>query len=146
MRPEFDLWRSGEHNGTFRGNNLAFVGATAALRKYWSSKSFAAGVSDRAELVKDRLSRIVAELPRGKAKVKGRGLMTGLEFSDANLAGEISAQLFESGTIVETCGVNDQVLKLLPPLNIEIEDLKLGLDAIRRAVLSTFSMERALAS
>ncbi|MFC8586505.1 aspartate aminotransferase family protein, partial [Streptomyces sp. NPDC057217] len=29
FRPELDLWEPGEHNGTFRGNNPAFVTATA---------------------------------------------------------------------------------------------------------------------
>src|SRR6202012_5352179 len=33
MRPELDQWAPGEHNGTFRGNNLGFVGGTAAVRK-----------------------------------------------------------------------------------------------------------------
>ena len=30
-KPELDIWEPGEHNGTFRGNQLAFVGGTAAL-------------------------------------------------------------------------------------------------------------------
>jgi diaminobutyrate-2-oxoglutarate transaminase len=146
MRPELDIWRPGEHNGTFRGNNLAFVGATAALETYWTSTAFAEGVAQRADLIRDRLSGVVSELAKGTAKVKGRGLMIGLEFSDASMAREISRSLFENGLIVETCGVDDQVLKLLPPLNIEIADLKLGLDAIRRAVLNASVIERALAS
>ena len=35
MKPAHDQWSPGEHNGTFRGNNLAFVTATVALRKFW---------------------------------------------------------------------------------------------------------------
>lgn len=31
MRPEYDVWRPGEHNGTFRGYNPAFVTAARAL-------------------------------------------------------------------------------------------------------------------
>ncbi|MEC9341992.1 MAG: aspartate aminotransferase family protein, partial [Pseudomonadota bacterium] len=34
MRPELDRWQPGEHTGTFRGNNLAFVAATKAL-EFW---------------------------------------------------------------------------------------------------------------
>ena len=37
LRPELDVWAPGEHNGTFRGNNLAFVTATAAL-DYWQRR------------------------------------------------------------------------------------------------------------
>ncbi len=36
FRPELDVWEPGEHNGTFRGNNPAFVTATAALEAYWT--------------------------------------------------------------------------------------------------------------
>ena len=31
IRPECDAWQPGEHTGTFRGNNLAFIAATAVL-------------------------------------------------------------------------------------------------------------------
>src|SRR5699024_4563060 len=31
FRSDLDVWKPGEHNGTFRGNNPAFVTATAAL-------------------------------------------------------------------------------------------------------------------
>ena len=36
FKPELDIWEPGEHNGTFRGNNPAFVTATAALDTYWA--------------------------------------------------------------------------------------------------------------
>ena len=32
LRPEVDVWKPGEHTGTFRGNNLAFVSARVASR------------------------------------------------------------------------------------------------------------------
>lgn len=35
MKPELDQWKPGEHNGTFRGNNPAFITAKAALDNYW---------------------------------------------------------------------------------------------------------------
>ncbi|MCB1732588.1 MAG: aspartate aminotransferase family protein, partial [Halieaceae bacterium] len=36
FKPELDQWKPGEHNGTFRGNNFAFVTAQAAIDHYWS--------------------------------------------------------------------------------------------------------------
>ena len=35
IKPELDVWEPGEHNGTFRGNNPAFVTARVALEKFW---------------------------------------------------------------------------------------------------------------
>ena len=39
IKPEYDKWEPGEHNGTFRGNNLAFLAATEAL-SYWQDIEF----------------------------------------------------------------------------------------------------------
>src|SRR3954471_4196139 len=36
LKRSLDVWKPGEHNGTFRGNNHAFVTATAALESYWT--------------------------------------------------------------------------------------------------------------
>ena len=46
--PELDQWKPGEHNGTFRGNNFAFVTAKAAIDTYWADDSFAKEVQMKA--------------------------------------------------------------------------------------------------
>src|ERR1043166_622981 len=146
MRPDIDVWNPGEHTGTFRGNNLAFVGAAAAIDRYWSDNALADTVQERAQLVRDHLSDIAMSLPAGTAQVKGRGLLTGLEFLDPALTLAIQRRLFEGGVIVERCGVHDQVLKLLPPLIISQDEMKLALDAVREAVAEVARPRRALAS
>ena len=146
MRPELDVWQPGEHNGTFRGNNLAFVGATAAIEHYWSDTAFSAGILVRSNLIRDCLSKAVKNLPTGTAKVKGRGLLIGIEFDDSATAATVSERAFEHGLIVETCGRQHQVLKLLAPLNIGLEDLQLALDIVTDAILETGSARLDLAS
>lgn len=42
MRPEHDVWKPGEHNGTFRGCNPAFFTAARALGLFWSDDAFEA--------------------------------------------------------------------------------------------------------
>ncbi len=44
IKPELDVWKPGEHNGTFRGNNHAFITATATLEHYWRTPDFAESV------------------------------------------------------------------------------------------------------
>ena len=39
IKPELDRWKPGQHSGTFRGPNLAFVTAKAALDIYWQDDS-----------------------------------------------------------------------------------------------------------
>ena len=51
FRPELDQWKPGEHNGTFRGNNFAFVTAKAAIDEYWSDDSFSKEIMRKGEAV-----------------------------------------------------------------------------------------------
>lgn len=131
FRPDLDQWTPGEHNGTFRGNNLAFVTARAALDHYWRRDDLSRGVAARAKVVEDRLDRLAA---RWGAERRGRGLIQGLAFGDATVAGEVSRRAFEKGLIIETAGADDEVLKLLPPLTIPEASLARGLDIIESCV------------
>jgi diaminobutyrate-2-oxoglutarate transaminase len=131
MRPELDLWEPGEHNGTFRGFNPAFVTATAALREFWTDDEFAAGVRDRGDQLRRGLEAIGAETG---GHYRGRGLLAGLHFDDAELAGKVAAEAFDRGLLVETSGPVGEVVKLMPPLTISGADLDRGLAILGEAV------------
>ena len=124
VKPHLDQWEPGKHNGTFRGNNLAFVTATAAIEEYWTDDALSLDVRRRAGLVQDALREIASE--QG-GKVRGRGLIQGIEFPEKSQASEISRAAFEEGLVIETAGPQDEVLKVLPPLTISDEALKRGL-------------------
>ncbi len=143
FKPELDQWAPGEHNGTFRGHNLAFVTATKAL-DYWTNDEFKNETERKAAIVEKRLQAIVDKAPV-TATVRGRGLIQGIAFEDAELAGKASAECFERGLIIETAGMEDQVLKLLPPLIISDEDLEKGLDIIEEAVMAVASSDKKVA-
>lgn len=145
IRPDLDSWKPGEHNGTFRGNNLAFVGATAAIKTYWPDTNFANDVVRKSAWVRQALESIVATLPHGLATIRGRGLFTGMAFSDPQIANHAARQLFKEGMVIETCGPKDEVLKLLPPLTIPDADLELGLSLIERAVYRAANLTREFA-
>ncbi|MET9465110.1 diaminobutyrate--2-oxoglutarate transaminase [Streptomyces sp. NPDC006544] len=134
IKPELDIWRPGQHNGTFRGNQLAFVAATAALRHYWSDGAFAEQVVKKGALVQECLERRVEG--RFGAEVRGLGLMYGIDLSPVPglEASKVSRLCFERGLIVETCGRDGEVLKLLPPLTISQVTLSTGLDIIISAI------------
>ncbi|MFW5926821.1 MAG: diaminobutyrate--2-oxoglutarate transaminase [Wenzhouxiangella sp.] len=132
FRPELDKWMPGEHNGTFRGHNPAFVTATKAL-DYWADETLSGEVERKTGIIESRLDALVERLPV-QATRRGRGFIQGIAFDNAELAGKASAAAFEKGLIIETAGVDDQVLKLLPPLTISDEDLDKGLGIIEEAV------------
>lgn len=129
-RPELDIWKPGEHNGTFRGNNHAFVTATAALEHFWSEGDFLPAVRARAEQLRVGLERLSERYGVARVRVKGRGLMQGIECSDGETAERISRAAFARGLIIETSGNRGQVLKCLCPLTITAEELGEGLDRL----------------
>jgi diaminobutyrate-2-oxoglutarate transaminase len=135
LSPELDLWEPGEHNGTFRGHNPAFVTARAALRRFWADDSLSAEVGRKAAHVRTTLDELADELPG--AEVRGRGLAQGLAFVDPDLATEVCAAAFASGLLLETSGPEGEVVKLMPPLTIDAAHLDEGLGLLVDAVRAT---------
>ncbi|MFY0310041.1 diaminobutyrate--2-oxoglutarate transaminase [Leisingera sp. D0M16] len=133
IKRELDQWEPGEHNGTFRGNNHAFVTAAAALRHYWRTEDFSREIKQKAEYLETRLQRIVTRFPGHLERVKGRGLMQGISFADAGKAGEVRDRAFALSLICERCGPADEVVKCMPPLTITQDELSEGLDILERA-------------
>lgn len=131
IAPEYDQWTPGQHNGTFRGNDHAFVTARAALEHFWSTPLFALDVARRADVVQEALGRVAERIPG--ATVKGRGLMVGVDVRDPDLAARIRVGCLARGLLLETCGPRDEVVKLLPPLTTEDDLLAEGLRRLEEA-------------
>jgi diaminobutyrate-2-oxoglutarate transaminase len=134
VRPEHDIWTPAEHNGTFRGNNHAFVTATVALETFWADGRFEQEVRDRGRYLEERLGRIADMLPA--ARLKGRGMMRGVDVGSGDLASRVCARCFEQGLIIETSGAHDEVVKVLAPLTIDQAQFARGLDILEAAVAS----------
>ena len=144
IRPDLDDWEPGEHNGTFRGNNHAFVTATAAL-EFWAGDELERETARKAATAAARLEEIAAGcgVP---ATARGRGLMRGIAFEAEGLAGAAARGCFERGLILETSGAEDQVLKLLPPLTLGDEALDEGLGIIEESVRAAVQASAASAA
>lgn len=140
FRPELDQWSPGEHNGTFRGNNHAFVTARAAIEHFWASSDFADRIDRLSTLLETRLEAIAIEY--GFVR-KGRGMMQGLDVGCGELAQTITGNAFKRGLLIETSGPHDEVVKVLSPLTIRTEDFSAGLiileDSIAEA-LTTYPL------
>jgi diaminobutyrate-2-oxoglutarate transaminase len=134
LRPGLDVWAPGEHTGTFRANQLALLGATAAL-ELWRQPGFAAGLHRLGR----RLAEFGAEIGGAEpgVRVRGAGALLGLDLAGAGggaRARAIQRRCFDDGLIVELCGRDDAVIKVMPPLTIGAADLDRGLSVLTRAV------------
>ena len=128
IRRDLDVWAPGEHNGTFRGNNPAFVTATAAIDTYWSDDAFSAEIAAKGLRIESAFDDLTQRMPG--TSHRGRGMVQGLVFDDPANAGKVCARAFEAGLLAETSGPSDEVVKLLPPLTISDEELDRGLQIL----------------
>jgi diaminobutyrate-2-oxoglutarate transaminase len=135
FRRELDVWEPGEHTGTFRGNQLAFVAATAAC-ELWEQAGFQAELAAGVH----RLARFHDELAAVDPAIvcRGRGMALGIDLGAAGgpkRAERIQRYAFDQRVVIELCGRHDEVVKLLPPLNIDLPRLDTGLGVLCDALL-----------
>lgn len=134
MKPELDQWKPGEHNGTFRGHNPAFVTAAAALDHFWRDNTFANEVKKKGQIISEYFEAIAAKYGPDWFTTTGRGMMQGLVCANGELAGDITRTAFRHKLIIETSGADDHVVKTLCPLTISEEDLRKGLSIVSDSV------------
>ena len=132
FKPELDVWTPGEHNGTFRGNNPAFVTAAKAIETYWADDALTRDIHAKGERIHEVFTDLCSRYDG--ISTRGRGMVRGLAFDDHTAAGKVCAQAFGAGLLAETSGPSDEVVKLLPPLTISREDLDRGLTILSDAV------------
>ena len=136
MKPELDIWKPAEHTGTFRGNQLAFVTATEAL-KLFDDDDFVGRTSGHENQVAAAMHAVIEPLD-DRIVTRGLGLIWGIDLAGIDPSGafakSVSRQCFDDGLIIERVGRNDTVLKVLPPLTISAEQLDDGMTRIASAL------------
>ncbi len=135
MKRELDCWQPGQHTGTFRGNQLAFLAASAAI-ELWRDDVFASAIAHKSALIDSYLRTVVSPI-HPNIEYRGLGMIWGIDLSkvgSSQSVQRISKECFAKGLIIERCGRNDTILKILPPLTILESELKEGLDIVSNAI------------
>jgi diaminobutyrate-2-oxoglutarate transaminase len=132
IKPEQDLWKPGEHTGTFRGNNLAFVAGKAVL-EYWT-EDFEETITTRSLMIQSRLKNIVEKYPQQNLNYRGLGMVWGLDIGSGSVARLVINEAFKQGLLIESSGADDEVLKIMAALTIDITTLENGLIIFEKAV------------
>lgn len=134
LKREIDVFKPGEHNGTFRGCQLSIVAAKAAL-EMTVEKDIPKIVKQKELIVKEYLEKEIKPLLKEKMEIRGIGLSWGIEFNDGVLARSVLDKCFEKKLIIELAGRNDSVLKIMPSLLIEEDLLIKGLNIIKESII-----------
>ncbi len=130
-------FHEGEHGTTYGGNAVACAAAIAVIETLTSER-----IPERADLlgrrVMERARGWQAEIP-ALADVRGLGLMIGLEFMQdgapaAKLVDRIAANALARGLLLLSCGIDGNVIRLIPPLTIPEPELDAGLDILEAAM------------
>jgi 4-aminobutyrate aminotransferase len=137
-RQLMDRWPAGAHGTTFGGNPISCAAAIATLDVIERE-----GLRDRAAELGDRIqaaARGWQEKVGGPSDVRGRGLMIGLEFldsaglPDAERVEEIRAACLRRGLLLLSCGLDDNVIRLIPPLTLSDGELAEALELMESAI------------
>jgi len=144
MKPELDQWKPGEHNGTFRGNNLAFVTAKATINHYWHNDEFSKEITTKGDYIAQRVDDWVQQYGEGNFSAKGRGMFRGINCVNGDIASQITRAAFKKGLIIETSGADDQVVKFLCPLVISMDNLEKGMDIVEESIKEVCAREDSI--
>lgn len=135
FKPELDIWTPGEHNGTFRGNQLAIVAAKAGL-EYLLEYQIEAEVQRKAVLIESYLKEHIQNI-----EIRGIGMIWGIDMKKGDRCLAVTKKCFEKGLIIERAGRDNSVVKLMPALTIPDEQLLQGLEIICSSVKEVLSSE-----
>lgn len=115
-------FQPGDHGSTFGGNPVVCAGAASVLNQLCNTNSYSE-IIFKGKLIKET---ILNENLKIVKDVRGLGLMLGIEVDgDSSI---VQKKALENGLLVLTAGKN--VVRLLPPLNISVEDVEAGLNIL----------------
>ena len=119
---------AGTHGSTYGGNPLACAVGCAVLTSV-ADEAFLAEVSRKSALFKQKLGGLIAAHPDVFESLRGEGLMLGLKCKCANT--DLVAAGYEA--LVITVPAADNVVRLLPPLNITDDEIELAIARLDQA-------------
>ncbi|MDM5198599.1 acetylornithine transaminase [Fictibacillus enclensis] len=118
----------GSHGTTFGGNPLAMAAASAVLKEVFEP-SFLEEVQKKGEYLKEELQNKLSTYDEVQ-EVKGLGLMIGIRCKGK--VSDLITELQQKGLLVLSAG--EHVLRLLPPLTVSYDELKMGIEEISKAI------------
>jgi 4-aminobutyrate aminotransferase len=135
-----ERWGRGAHGSTFGGNPVACAAGLAVLETIRDEGLVANAAARGAELAVG-LGRIAAEDDR-IGDIRGLGLMVGVEFvrdretrePDATLPDRLMAACADAGLLVLTCGSSHQVVRWIPPINVDPAEIAEGVEIFGEAL------------
>jgi acetylornithine/N-succinyldiaminopimelate aminotransferase len=116
----------GTHGSTFGGNPLAMAVANAVLDEV-TAPGFLDAVQHKALRLKQALAGLKDEFPDMIEEIRGSGLLMGVRFKASTPSGDVVKACTAEKFL--TVGAGDNVVRIMPPLNVTDAELA---DAVKR--------------
>ena len=120
----------GVHGTTFGGNHLACAAAAAVLKEI-KKKPFLTGVINSSEYINSRLKKIKQRTSYIRG-IRGMGLLIGVEIAEPGA--QFVREALEEKLVINCTA--DNIIRIMPPLNIEMKALEEGMDIFERLILA----------
>ncbi|EDK46269.1 acetylornithine aminotransferase, mitochondrial precursor [Lodderomyces elongisporus NRRL YB-4239] len=121
----------GDHGTTYGGNPLGSRIGSYVVDQI-ANEEFLAKVNEKSNLFTDKLEKLANEFPEKILKVKGKGLLLGLQFDEKVDINKIVEKCRENGLLIITAGLN--TVRLVPALNIPEGDITEGLAVLEHCI------------
>jgi 4-aminobutyrate aminotransferase-like enzyme len=136
-------WKAGTHGGTYGGGNAVATAAAAATIQVIRNEGLAANAAVMGDRLMQGLRDLQSEYPM-VGDVRGRGLMVGTEFTnDGRPAAEIAAKVqqacIQRHLLLLTCGTYGNVIRWIPPLVVNSDQIDAALDVFNEALAASAS-------
>jgi 4-aminobutyrate aminotransferase len=118
-------WAPGAHGSTMSGNPVTCAAALANIQAMEEENVLENAAALGAYALK-KLKKLQKKNPQIK-DVRGLGLMLAVEFADGAAVKEIRNRALDAGLVLISCGPDDNIIRLIPPLNIKKSQLNMGL-------------------
>jgi 4-aminobutyrate aminotransferase len=136
-------WGVGAHGSTYGGNPVACAAGIAVLEVIREEGLIENAAARGAELTLG-LQALASEDPR-IGDVRGPGLMIGVEMvrdrstgePDGDLGNALSEQSAERGLLLLTCGADHNILRWIPPLDVDRAEIEEALGVFQEVLLAT---------
>jgi len=137
-RELMERWVPGTHGGTYGGNAVACAAATATVQVI-REEGLAENAARQGLRLVDGLRDLQVQYP-AIGDVRGLGLMVATEFTtseggpDKATAKAVQKCCLEAGLFLLTCGPYDNVIRWIPPLVVNAEQIDQALEVFGRAL------------
>lgn len=136
-------WPTGSHGGTYGGNPMGCAAALATI-DVLTGDGFLANVNARGQQLREGLRKLAVDHPV-IADVRGPGLMVAMEFRDpstgepdpARTAAVIAHCRERSRLLLMNAGTWANVIRFMPPLVVDADEMAQAVSAVSAAVSAT---------